>query len=251
MDIEQFVNTRSLTTGFLARKFLPIFTILLIVLANYGVFVFAPGEQMMGPVQRLFYFHVSFAICCYFMVGILFFGSTFYLSQRKSEWNLVARAGAEVGFLLASLVLLSGMIWGHSAWNTWWNWEPRLVSFLILWLILFSYLVLRSYTSSDSRQSAFAAVLGILAAVNVPIVMVSIRFLDHSQQLHPKVVADQGLQDERYVYVLLLTMVAGFGMSLWFFVVKLTHLVLENELKLCILKKGSRRSAKRCEANNT
>src|SRR5690606_1916510 len=119
---------------------------------------------------------------------------------KKHTWDLLAAGSAEIAFVLCSIVLATGMIWGHSAWNTWWRWEPRLVSFLVLWFILFSYVVFRSASSGMHERASYSAVIGILAALNVPIVIFSIKLLDHSEQLHPEVVADQGLGDARYVY---------------------------------------------------
>lgn len=230
MKVKDYINLTYLTGGVIPRVVLPVLSLLLVLAANYMVFCVAPAEQVMGAVQKIFYFHVGAALASYLMIGFLLVGSVVYLVRREREWDLMAEAAAGVGFLLCSMVLVSGMIWGHSAWNTWWRWEPRLVSFLVLWLILFSYLLLRSYTAGDYRQAGFAAVLGIISAVNVPIVMFSIKFVSHAEQLHPEVVAQQGLRDSRYVYALIVAICAVCVFALWLWVVKLTQLLLRETL---------------------
>lgn len=166
---------------------------MVVLFCNYLVFFVVPNERIMGAVQRIFYFHVGSATACYAAVGVLCFASLYYLATTDRRSDLLAVAAAEVAFLFASIVLASGMIWGHSAWNTWFSWEPRLVSFLVLWLSLLSYIVLRNV--SDSPQVAtHASVIAILSAINVPIVIYSIKLLPTISQLHPQVVEKQGLR---------------------------------------------------------
>ena len=168
-------------------------------------------------------------MAAYAMIAVLFIASIMYLSKRVVQWDRLAEAAGSVAFVFCSVVLASGMIWGHSAWNTWWRWEPRLVSFLVLWLLLLSYLLLRMLLTEHPRQRNFAAVLGILAAVNVPLVIFSIKLLDQSQQLHPEVVAKRGLRDASFVYTLILANVSVILLSFWLMLSKLQTLLLMDE----------------------
>lgn len=185
----------------------------------------------MGAVQRIFYYHVATAMASYLMIAVLLFGSVFYLSSKKVEWDILAHSGAIVALMLCTAVLLSGMIWGRSAWNTWWRWEPRLVSFLVLWLFLVSYVALRTFSEDVSRQRNFAAVLGIIAALNVPLVIYSIKLLDQTQQLHPEVVARQGLRDASYKYTFAITCFSMLIFSMWLLICKVNNLLLKEELR--------------------
>lgn len=169
----------------------------------YMVFLVVPTERVMGAVQRIFYFHVGAAMGCYVMIAILFMCSVMYLISREIVWDQISVAAGEVATLFCTVVLLSGMIWGHSAWNTWWRWEPRLVSFLVLWLLLVSYVLMRAFLQTEERLQSFASILGIIIAIQIPIVIFSIRLLSPQEQLHPEVVANQGLKDSRYVVALL------------------------------------------------
>jgi heme exporter protein C len=109
---------------------------------------------------------------------------------------------------MCTIVLATGMIWGHSAWNTWFRWEePRLVTFLVLWLIFLSFTVLRNF-GEPTRVASHASVLGILGAASVPLVYVSIKFLPASARLHPEVIERGGLKDPSYWWAFGLSTVA-------------------------------------------
>lgn len=175
--------------------------------AVYVVFMAVPDERVMGAVQRIFYFHVGSAVACYLGFGLVFLFSLGYLAFRERPLDLLNEAAAEVGFLFCTITLASGMIWGHSAWNTWFRWEPRLVTFLLLWLIFLSFNLLRLF--GDTRKlGAHSAVLGILGAVTVPAVWLSVKLLPQVAQLHPQVVETGGLKHPMFKVAMFLTMAA-------------------------------------------
>jgi heme exporter protein C len=229
IDIDKLLDPERLTKSVLI-KVLSALSLVGVSLGLYLVFMVVPNEQVMGAVQRIFYFHVASALAAYAVIFILLFASSFYLLTKKDAWDALAEAAATVSLLFCSVVLASGMIWGHSAWNTWWRWEPRLVSFLVLWLILFSYVVLRAFSEDHSRQRSFAAVLGIIAAVNVPIVIVSVKFLSQADQLHPEVVGKQGLKTASFVYALVTCIVAMVITGGLLTIIKTINLQLKNKI---------------------
>lgn len=230
MNVESLLSLQVLANSVWYRRALPIAAALTVSVALVLVFAVVPNEQVMGAVQRIFYFHVGAAFACYLCLAVLLGAGACFLVNRKQEWDLIGEAAAAVALLFASIVLTSGMIWGHSAWNTWWRWEPRLVSFLVLWLILLSYTLLRRFADRNAQERSFAAVLGIVAAVQVPIVIFSISLLAQSEQLHPQVVAKQGLTDYRYVAAFVLSSLAMCITALWFVAVKAGSLFLRSEL---------------------
>lgn len=185
----------------------------------------------MGDVQRVFYYHVSSAICCYIYIGILFASSIGYLCKRAIVFDSLADAAASIAFLFASIVLLTGMIWGKAAWNVWWRWEPRLVSFMVLWFMLLSYRLLRVYSEKTDSQERIAAVLGVVLPVNIPLVVLSVHFMERSNQLHPQVLAERGLGDSMYVYTFLFALVALVIYSFYLYGVKLTNVLLKREVR--------------------
>jgi len=226
------VDSKFLFQGSFARKVLPTLTLLLIVSSHYVIFAIVPTEQVMGLAQRIFYFHVGAAMTSYFAIAVLLISSLFYLATKKWQWDALAETAAEVSLVFCTIVLATGVIWGHSAWNTWWRWEPRLVSFLILWLMMLSYVLLRAFTKRDDRQANYAAVLGILAAVNIPIVIFSVKLIEHTEQLHPQIVANQGLRDVRFVYGLILANITLIVLSIWLLAVRLGNSVLQREVTI-------------------
>jgi heme exporter protein C len=138
--------------------------------AIYAVFVYAPDERVMGPVQRIFYFHVPSAIVTFFSVLVLLVGSIAYLWTRQPFWDNLSRAATEIGLLFCAVVLITGPIWAKKAWGVWWTWEARLTTTLVLWLILAACLMVRGYAENRDQGARLAAVLGIVAGLDVPII---------------------------------------------------------------------------------
>lgn len=177
-----------------------------------------PNEQVMGAVQRVFYFHVAAALACYLAFGGVFVASLRYLTTRDEKADIFCIAAGEVGFVLCTIVLATGMIWGHSAWNTWFRWEePRLVTFLVLWLIFLSFTVLRNF-GDPAKTAVHGSILGILGAASVPLVYFSIKLLPQSARLHPEVIEHGGLRDPSYwqaFSVSLVGMILLCGVLVW------------------------------------
>jgi len=184
-----------------------VFVFLAVALANYLIFIYVPNERVMGPVQRIFYFHVAAAVAAYISVAVLLIASLSYLATRKPVMDGVSVAASEVGFVFCSIVMVSGMIWGHAAWNTFFRWEPRLVSFLFLWLIFLGLTCMRRF-GDPSRAPEHSAVLGVIAALTVPVVVYSIQLLPQTAQLHPVVVENRGLKEPSFQSTLFYTMAA-------------------------------------------
>ena len=169
----------------------------LVIVCNYLVFMVVPNERTMGAVQRILYFHVGSAFACYCSAALVLGGGLWYLATRESRADLLAQAAGEVGLVFCSMVLFSGMIWGHSSWNTWFRWEPRLVTFLLLWFVFLAFNLLRAF-GDRARVATHSAVLGIVGAITVPLVVFSVYFLPNVPQLHPKEVVVGGLAHPYY-----------------------------------------------------
>jgi heme exporter protein C len=160
-------------------------TIALFAAALYMVLVYAPREAVMGDVQRVFYFHVSAG-----WVGALAFLVTaiaggIYLSRRDSKWDRLAVASVEIGVVFTFINIVSGSIWARPIWNTWWTWDPRLVTATIMELIYLAYLMLRQGVEDPDKQARFGSVYGIVAFISVPITFLSIRLF---RTIHPVVI---------------------------------------------------------------
>ena len=150
-----------------------------------AVFLLASTEKQMGDVQRIFYFHVASALAAGVAYLLVFVGSVWYLRTRDDRWDRFAGVSAELGVLFSAFVLFSGPLWARPIWGVFWRWEPRLTTMLITFAIYVAYLMVRSYGDPGERTQRFAAVVGIVAFVNVPLVHYSINMWAADQQLHP------------------------------------------------------------------
>ena len=149
-------------------------SLVLMVAALYLIFLYVPTEETMGVVQRIFYFHVPLAWVSFLAFFIVFLGSILYLWKRNSKWDIIASSSAEVGAVFTTLFLITGSIWAKPIWGVWWTWSPRLTTALVLWLIYLAYLLVRAYASDDQRGARFAAIVGIIGFIDVPIVALAI-----------------------------------------------------------------------------
>ena len=145
-----------------------------------GLFV-APVDALQGNVFRIFFYHVPTSMLSLLFPYVNLVASLFYLYWRQRDplkaltADAVAIASAEVAVVYSSISLLTGMLWGRVAWGIWWTWDARLTSMLLLWLLYVSYLMLRKL-SSTGQTHTLAAVLSVFAAIDVPIVYMSIRW---------------------------------------------------------------------------
>jgi heme exporter protein C len=195
--------------------------VVLLLAALAAAFIIAPSEAVMGDVQRIFYFHVASAWAAFLAFFLVFLGSIAYLRSRDLHWDTLAASAAEIGVVFTSITLASGSIWARSAWGTWWTWEPRLTTTLLLWLIYVSYLLLRGMTEEPGRRAAFAAVFGIVGFVDVPIVFMSVRWW---RTLHPAVVSSEGFDMEATMLPALFLSVAAFTAVLAYLVLLRTDM---------------------------
>ncbi len=159
-------------------------TVVTIAAAIWMAFLYAPTADISQDfdVQRIEYFHVSIAWVAYLAFFTVCVASIAYLWRRDERWDWLARASAEIGTVFTTLTLISGSLWGRPVWGTWWQWDARLTTTLVLWFIYVGYLLLRSYTGHTESGARNAAVLGVIAFIAVPINYLSITWW---RTLHP------------------------------------------------------------------
>jgi heme exporter protein C len=127
-----------------------------------------------GELVRIMYVHVPSAIACYTAFFVTMVASAMYLWKRTTGWDALAASSAEIGVIFVALTLLSGSIWGHTTWGTWWEWDPRLTSTALMFVLYLGYLALRRAILDPTSRAKQSAILGIIAFVNVPIVHYSV-----------------------------------------------------------------------------
>ena len=174
------------------KKIVYAITAVLVLISVYIVFFVAPvpidpGEAAGDPDNfKIFYFHLPIAISAYLSFAIVFISSILYLRSKEQKWDMLSLSAAEVGVVFAFLTLVSGSIWGRSAWNAYWvSWDVRLNTSLILFLIYLSYLMIRQAVEEPEKRARLSAVFGIIGFISVPISFLSVRFYS---KMHPCVV---------------------------------------------------------------
>lgn len=165
------------------HKVLVILTVPMVLIALYLTFIWSPVEMKMGVVQKIFYFHVASAWSAFLAFFIVFVFSIAFLITRKRICDIVAGVSAEIGVIFTAIVLTSGPIWARSAWNTWWSWEPRLTTTLVLFFIFLAYMMIRNMEGVWEKKARLSAVFGIIGFLDVPVVFMAIRWW--STKMHP------------------------------------------------------------------
>ncbi|AGA68637.1 ABC-type transport system involved in cytochrome c biogenesis, permease component [Desulfitobacterium dichloroeliminans LMG P-21439] len=220
----------------MVKRVLAWLTFITVLIATYLVFMWVPNERIMGPVQKIFYFHVSAAWIGFFAFFVVFVAGVLYLRTRNEKWDAVGAASAEIGIMFTAIVLITGPIWGRAAWNAWWTWDPRLTTTLVLFFIYIAYFMVRSSIIEPEKKARIAAIFGMVGFIDVPIVWFSIRWW---RTIHPVVVSSSGFAMSSKMVVTLLVSVVAFTF-LYFFLLANTMFVVKMQSELAMLKEKIR-----------
>src|SRR5438445_4162930 len=138
---------------------------------SFGV---APRDAAQGNVQRIMYLHVPSVLVAYLAFAVVLVASIVYLMTRREAADRIGHASAEVGVLFTAITITSGAIWGKPTWGTWWTWDARLTSVAVLFVMYLGYLLVRGMVDDRERAARYSAVVGIVAALDVPLVHFSV-----------------------------------------------------------------------------
>jgi heme exporter protein C len=166
---------------------LPVFALLLLGVGHYWGLAVAPPDREMGDVQRIMYVHVPSVWMALLALTLNFICSVTYLFKESWKTDSLAEASAEVGLLFGSVGVLLGAIWGRPTWGVYWTWDPRLTTAAILLVAYMGYLALRRFVEDPEKRATWSAVVGIIAAVDLPIIWFSVKWWRslHQQQSSP------------------------------------------------------------------
>ncbi len=213
------------------RLVIGIIAAILMVVSLYMMFAVAPTDANLGNVQRALYIHVPIAIISLLAFVVVFIGSAMFLRKRNSQWDNMAVAAGEVGFVFASLTLITGILWARPVWNVWWTWEPRLTLTLVLWLIYASYLMVRAFTPNRSKAAVFSAVVGIIGSVDAFLVYFAVQWW---RSIHPPQVvgplAESGSLSGTMNMVLMVSFIAFILFTVWLVLERMASLNAEDDL---------------------
>lgn len=151
------------------------------------IMLLSPPNKAQGIFGNIFYIHVPIAWTAFLIYFFVMVSGFLFLIKKDSIWDYTGHACAEVGTLFMFLVLISGPLWAKPAWGYFWPWEPRLTTSLVLFIIYLGYFMLREFGGAPEQVSKYAAVLGIIAFLDVPIIFISVKFWLPEMQSHPQV----------------------------------------------------------------
>jgi heme exporter protein C len=154
----------------------------MLIIGAYLGLVWSPPDVDQHDAMRILYVHVPSVWTAYLGFFLVLVSSVMFLWKRDLMWDRLAAACAELGVLFTALTLAAGSIWAKPIWGTWWTWDARLTTTLILWLIYLAYLVVRAYAGEPGRAARYAAVIGIIGFLDVPIIRQSVVWW---RTLHP------------------------------------------------------------------
>lgn len=192
----------------------------------------SPPDRDMGDLQKIMYVHVPAAWSAFICFFVVFVASVRYLWRRNERDDLVAAAAAETGAVLTALTLMLGSIWGRPTWGVWWAWDARLTSTAVLLVIYVGYLALRAFADEPEQRARWSAAIGILGALNVPVVYMSVKWWRtlHQLQSTPSTV------DPAYAWGLRLNGLAVLAIAITF---------IMHRYRVALLERAADRAAER------
>jgi heme exporter protein C len=188
----------------------------------------APPDALQGQAQRLMYVHVPAAWLAYACFGVVLVASIGYLLRRDLRWDRRAQAAGELGVGMTALAIVLGSLWGRPVWGTWWVWDPRLVTTVVLLLVYAGYLSVRGLGDDRAGGARRAAAVGILGFVNVPVVHFSVVWWRTLHQPATVLSPDPAPMDGRMALALLLAAVA-FSLAGWLVVRRRVRMLTERD----------------------
>jgi heme exporter protein C len=180
----------------------------LIMVGLYMGLVTSSPDYYQGEVVRIMYIHVPAAQSAMFAYTVLFGGSIWYLWKRDPVVDNMSHAAAGIGVFFTLVALITGSIWAKPTWNTWWTWDPRLISFAIMLLILVGYLMLRTFLEDKEKEATYAAILAIVGFIDLPIIHFSVEWWRTLHQ--PLSISTRGVSIATDMLIPLLLMSIGF-----------------------------------------
>ncbi len=156
----------------------------------YLSLIWSPKEKTMGDLIRIMYFHVGSVWASYVAFTVTLVASVLYLILRNVLYDQIAGCSAEIGVLYTTITLITGSIWAKPMWNTWWTWDPRLTTTLLLWFLYVFYLLLRGFFVNQRRRALVAGIFSIIAFADIPVIHFAVEWWN---SIHPQVIDETGI----------------------------------------------------------
>ena len=163
----------------LAGKMIPLFVVLAVVLLIAGLYVgffVAPTDFQQGEAYRIIFIHVPAAWMSMFLYVVMAFWAGIGLAFNTRLSSMFATAIAPTGAMFTFLALWTGALWGKPMWGTWWVWDARLTSELILLFLYIGFMSLQAAIDDPRRADKAGAILALVGVVNIPIIYFSVQW---------------------------------------------------------------------------
>ena len=225
MSLWEYANPRRFLG--LSERLLPGLSALALLLLTGGLiwgFFYSPDDYRMGSTVKIIYLHVPSALMAINGWIMMLAASLVWLIRRHHVSALAAKAAAPVGAVMTVIALITGAIWGQPMWGTWWVWDARLTSVLVLFFVYLGYMALWQAIEDPLRAARAAAVLAIVGFVNVPIVKFSV---DWWNTLHQPASVSRLARPALHADFLYPLLIMGVAFLLLFLALTLTRMQME------------------------
>ncbi len=185
------------------------------------IFLWTPLNLEMGFVQKIMYLHVPSVFVTYLAFFVTFVYSFMYLWKRSFGFDYVAKSSAEIGLIFCGLTLVTGAIWGKPTWGTYWVWDARLTTTLLLFLIFCGYFLLRAFSTERHVEAKLASVVGIIGFLDIPIIHKSVEWWRTLHQPSTLFKAEKPAMPPELLYPLVASVLAMFILYAYLLVLRL------------------------------
>ncbi len=217
----------------LLKKYGSLITVFPANLASiYLIFLYAPPEATLGDGYRIFYLHVPSAWVSYLAFGVTLLGSIMFLLRKGYKWDMIAEASSKLGITFCVVALLLGSIWAKMAWGSYWNWDPRETTTLVLLLTYVAYLSFRMAIDDREKRARLGSVLGVLGFITVPLSYASVEMVT----LHPGGGLPLSRLNLTFPMVSTLIFVLVSVTMMYFLLLKLTFDLMKIEEELTVIR---------------
>jgi heme exporter protein C len=228
-------NRFSKLTGNLQLPLIVLSTTMILLGLYYGLFD-SPEDYQQGDAVRIMYVHVPSAWLASFLFFSLAISCIFYLVWKHPLADLISNAIAPIGAIFSVLTLVTGSLWGKPMWGTWWVWDARLTSMLILFFFYLGYMLLSNAFERKIDGSKSASVLAIIGLINLPIIKFSVDWW-HTLHQPSSILRMDGPSIDKEMLLPLTLMMVGFSLfSIYLIITNVKTMLLEKKCEALILK---------------
>lgn len=228
-------NRFSKLTGNLQLPLIILSTTMILLGIYYGLFD-SPEDYQQGDAVRIMYVHVPSAWLASFLFFSLAISCIFYLVWKHPLADLISNAIAPIGAIFSVLTLVTGSLWGKPMWGTWWVWDARLTSMLILFFFYLGYMLLSNAFERKIDGSKSASVLAIIGLINLPIIKFSVDWW-HTLHQPSSILRMDGPSIDKEMLLPLTLMMVGFSLfSIYLIITNVKTMLLEKKCEALILK---------------